>query len=149
MDNSSESGVTGCRISGAARWREGTSVVVIVVVVVEGEKERDKKREWERCWRKAEAGTGIARVNALFRCWSCLITSYQLKGKRRDARERARATADQGKKREAKSDYSESCEAFDCGDSEFPAELHRSSSLSLSLSFSLAFSLLFSSVRFA
>jgi len=48
-----------------------------------------------------------------------------------------RATADRGKKREAKSDYGESCEAFDCGNSEFLVELHRSSP-SLSLSFSLA-----------
>lgn len=42
--------------------------------------------------RREGRGMGIARVNALSRCWSCLITSYQLKGKReRRARNGARA----------------------------------------------------------
>lgn len=67
---------------------------------------------------------GIARVNALSRCWSCLITSYQLKGKRRD-----------GGKEEERSEiglWRELCsEASDCGDSEFLAELHPRPSCSL------------------
>lgn len=78
MDNSSESGVTGCR-SDAARRRENAS---------SGKRrERETERGREREVLKKAAG-GIARVNALSRCWSCLITSYQLKGKRRDARAR-------------------------------------------------------------
>jgi len=68
-----------------------------------------------------------------------------LKSKRREgAREGARATVNRGKKRETKSDYGQSCEAFDCGDSEFLAELHHSffpRSLSLFLSLSLSLSL--------
>lgn len=74
-------------------------------------------------------GQGIARVNALSRCWSCLITSYQLKGKRRDARERMRARR-QERRRERRNRIMarELCsEAFDCGDSEFLVELHRPS----------------------
>lgn len=76
MDNSSESGVTGCR-SDATRRRENAS----------SGKRREREIERESEVLKKAAG-GIARVNALSRCWSCLITSYQLKGKRRGARAR-------------------------------------------------------------
>jgi len=116
--------------------RPGEEKALVVVVI-----QRQRGRGRGGRWRKTEKGTGIARVNALSRCWSCLITSYQLKGKRREgAREGARATVNRGKKRETKSDYGQSCEAFDCGDSEFLAELHHSF-YPRSPSFSLARSL--------
>lgn len=76
MDNSSESGVTGCRISDATRRRENVRVMVTV-------RQREREREGE-IGVEEKQGQGIARVNALSRCWSCLITSYQLKGKWRE-----------------------------------------------------------------
>lgn len=107
MDNSSESGVTGCR-SGAAERREERKRGI-----------RDQGREREGMLEKVAGG--IARVNALSRCWSCLITSYQLKGKRRDAGARERVE----ERREKRNRIMASCEASDCGDSEFLVELHR------------------------
>lgn len=100
--------------------------------------ERDRDAEERREGR----GMGIARVNALSRCWSCLITSYQLKGKRRDAREMARARARELGKEEERGEIGlwRELRAFDCGDSEFLAELPSSLSLLLRPSLSLALS---------